>query len=482
MKSPKKRRIIDLLVSAFDKEGFGTGHYVPQEGILWKVRIPFTMPKDQITAELFRKKSGVYNGQLKEIITPSPDRVVPKCVHFGVCGGCRWQHLSYNDQMTHKTTIVLGYFKNLLSVNVKVHPLIPSYSPWNYRNKMEFSFSQNLKGEKFLGLVMMNSKGKVFNLTECHLVDHWFIQALSSIREWWLNSSLDAYHLHKDTGSLRTLMMREGFRTGDRMICLTVSGNPEFALNRDQLDDFVSALKVKITPSEKGKLSIFLRIQQIARGKPTQFYEILLSPPDVIEEKLHIHYKEEIHPLTFKISPSSFFQPNSFQAEQLYSSALEMAQITKDTVVYDLFCGTGTLGICAAPYAKYVVGIELSAEASLDARTNAKDNHLENITILTGDVGSELEKIQKEKTQPFPDIVMVDPPRAGMDKRALQILIDLAPQRIVYVSCNPKTQADNIAELVQHGYVLRELQPVDQFPQTIHIENIALLEKIWISR
>lgn len=477
MKPFKKKRIVNVDIETLNKDGYGVGSFELQPEMQREVEVPFTMPKDKVTANLYRKRSGIYQSQLVDVLQPSEDRIAPRCIHFATCGGCRWQHIPYQYQLEQKQKYVHSCFKDLLHPDLILHPIISCDPPWQYRNKMEFSFSQNLQGEQFLGLIIHNSRGKVFNVTECHLVKSWFVDALKVTREWWVKSGLEAYHLHKDKGSLRTLTLREGFRTGDRMVCLTVSGNPDYALNGEQLKDFVSVICKAIQPPENGKLSIFLRIQQIAKGSPTQFFEMLLHEPDQIRETLYLSHQEEKYELTFKISPSSFFQPNTQQAERLYSLALKMAKITKDSVVYDLFCGTGTLGICAAPYAKYVVGIELSPEGSLDARTNAKDNQLSNITILTGDVGNTLEKIQKEKSHPFPDIVMIDPPRVGMDKKAIQTLINFAPSIIVYISCNPTSQAANIAELVQNGYRLLEIQPVDQFPQTIHIENIALLER-----
>jgi 23S rRNA (uracil1939-C5)-methyltransferase len=479
MTSKRKNRIIDVTIISLNKEGFGIGYHEPQSGIEWKVEVPFTMPGDQVRVNLFRKRSGTYQSQLLEILVPSPERIKARCIHFASCGGCRWQHIPYPLQLDQKVNSIQKCFGDLLTPSVIVHPIIPCDPPWEYRNKMEFSFSQDLSGERFLGLIKQGSKGKVLTLTECHLVKPWFIEALEAVKTWWNSSTLEAYHLHKDKGSLRTLMLREGTRSGDRMVCLTVSGNPDYALNKKQLVDFTTLLKQTISPSNGGKLSIFLRIQQIAKGTPTRFYEMLLNEPDQIRETLYISKEDkDISPLEFKISPASFFQPTTTQAEKLYSHALEMAQITKDCVVYDLFCGTGTLGICAATYAKFVVGIEISPEASLDARTNAKDNHLTNITILTGDVGIVLEQIQKEGTHPLPDVVMVDPPRAGMDEKAIKTLLSLNAKTIVYVSCNPATQALNIQELAKNGYTLISLQPVDQFPQTIHVENIALLKKM----
>jgi 23S rRNA (uracil1939-C5)-methyltransferase len=181
--------------------------------------------------------------------------------------------------------------------------------------------------------------------------------------------------------------------------------------------------------------------------------------------------------LQFNVGPSSFFQPNTTQAEIFYSKAIQLAQIPKDGVVYDLYCGTGTLGICAAQIAKQVVGIELFPDAALDARTNVTNNNLSNVTIMSGAVRYVLKQIQDEGLFPAPDVVMIDPPRPGLDPDAMKHLITLNPQRIVYLSCNPTTQARDVSELLQHGYRLEVIQPIDQFPQTYHIENIVILSR-----
>jgi 23S rRNA (uracil1939-C5)-methyltransferase len=264
------------------------------------------------------------------------------------------------------------------------------------------------------------------------------------------------------------------------MAMLTVSGNPDYALKKHHLESLVDALCKAVQPPDGvGKLSIFVRIQQVGKGMPTNFYEMLLYGPDHISEILHIQLEPKEAPISlkFNISPIAFFQPNTMQAERLYSTALQMADIPKDAVVYDLYCGTGTLGICAAQRAKQVVGIEISPESALDARSNAALNGMKNVTIFSGAVRHVLGSLLQEHNIPAPDVVMVDPPRPGLDPDALKQLVILNPAKILYVSCNPDTQVENIAELIQHGYKITSIQPVDQFPQTYHIENVVVLVK-----
>ena len=316
-----------------------------------------------------------------------------------------------------------------------------------------------------LGLMLAGGRGKVLSLEECHLTAPWFAELLLTVRTWWEESGLRAYHHRSNEGSLRTLIVREGQRTGDKMVMLTVSGNPDFALTKQQIEGFTQVVKGMVPEA-----SIFLRIQQIAKGSPTQFFEIHLSGPDHIQERLHI----DDAVLTFKISPSSFFQPNTLQAEKLYSRALQMADVPPQAHVLDLYCGTGTLGMAWALLAGQVTGVELNPYAVFDAQANAKLNQMSNFQVLCGDVGALLPQLTSGTP---PDLVVLDPPRSGLDSSALKHLIALAPEKILYISCNPNTQAENIHVLAEAGYQLLELQPVDQFPHTVHIENIALLQQ-----
>jgi 23S rRNA (uracil1939-C5)-methyltransferase len=474
-----KKQTVQVRVEALSAKGNGLGSFQRIDGEFCKAEIPFTMPGDTVKAVVSQGRRGLYSAVLENVENPSPNRIQSKCVHFGSCGGCRWQHIPYEMQLRYKEEYIKKCFSSIISSETVVHPIVPCDPPWNYRNKMEFSFSQNKNGDHFLGLILDSSKGKVFNLTECHLINPWVVETLQAVREWWLNSGLKAYKPNTNQGSLRTLTFREGVRSGDRMAMLTVSGDPEYALKSKDLESFVKVIRSKAELQEAGKkLSIFLRIQQIAKGSPTEFYEMQLYGPDHIREELNVSYAAGIAPekFNFTISPSAFFQPNTRQAEKLYSQALKLVGIPLDGVVYDLYCGTGTLGLCSAKLARKVIGIELSYESSLDARTNAKENGCSNIEIITGSVPEVLARIRKEQSHPDPDAVIVDPPRAGLDPLAIQQLRELSPSKILYISCNPATQAVNIAELLTE-YRLTIISPVDQFPQTAHIENIAVLEK-----
>lgn len=436
-------------VQTFSSKGYG---------IADEVEIAHVIPGDQILYELTRKKRLPKKGRLLEIVTPSANRVEPRCAHARTCGGCCWQQMAYEEQLKQKQLRVAQAFHQ------EPAPIIPCEHPFEYRNKMEFTFSENRGGQKFLGLMIAQAEPYVFNLTECHIASPWFAQVLASVRAWWDASGLKAYFPPADAGSLRYLTLREAKRTGQKMAILNVSGNPEFALKRDQLDAFIAAVQ-----SQVGEISLFLRIHQTKKGKPTHFFEMHLAGADHIVEELHLQSKT----LSFKISPISFFQPNTGSAEKLYDTALSF--LPPSSVVYDLYCGTGTLGMAASSRAQHVVGIELSPEAVIDAQENLQRNQITNMTVYQGDVGQVITRLM---SQPFkrPDAVIVDPPRAGLDPLALHHLKNLMPKTIIYISCNPLTQAANVQELLKVGYQLKKIQPLDQFPHTYHIENIVVLE------
>jgi 23S rRNA (uracil1939-C5)-methyltransferase len=473
-----KYRTVDLHINSLSKKGAGIAPYESPDGQTNFVDVPFTMPGDKVSATLMKRRGNVYKAKLEEVLVPSPERIAPRCVHFATCGGCQMQEIPYADQIKYKEQLVLDAFKDLINTETEVHPFIPCDQVWHYRNKMEFSFSSDKAGKKYLGLIMSSTQGKVFNLTECHLSHPWFAEAVKCVRNWWHESGLEAYYMPRNSGSLRNLVLREGVRSGDRMVVLTVSGNPEFALQRHHLESFVAFVRSALEPTNPTcNLSIFLRIHQIGKGVPTNIYEMLLYGPEHIREMLYVKVEpHELRTYNFNVSPSAFFQPNPMQAERLYSVALSLAKVPYDNVVYDLYCGTGDLGICLAKNVKQVVGVEISPDAALDAQQNAKRNECTNVTVITGAVRHVLILIA-ERHLPPPDMVIINPPRAGLDPDSLDQVLQMNAPKILYVSCNPFTQAQNVAELVKHGYKLRALQSIDQLPHTYHIENIVVLEK-----
>lgn len=359
-----KSKEITLTIDSYSKRGHGLGLVEKTQ-----VEVPKTVIGDTLKVILGGRKKGKRAGTLLEILKSSEDRTEPRCVHAQECGGCTSQQITYRAQLRNKENHVKALFAPYPEATF--HPIIPSDTPWHYRNKMEFSFSQNKEGEKFLGLMIARSRGRVLNLTECHLTNPWFADVLKIVRTWWEATTLSAYHPPSDKGTLRTLTIREGKQTGEKMIILTISGNPDYFINNAQLATFKKAL-------ESYHASLYLRIHRIAKGVPTDFYEMSLSGPQTITENYHINNRS----YTFHISPSSFFQPNTHQAEKLIEKALAFASPTPEMLVYDLYCGTATLGIIFAPYVKKVIGVELNPYAVCDAEQNIETNQTKSVSEL----------------------------------------------------------------------------------------------------
>lgn len=471
MKNSKKLCVADIKIEKFSIKGNGVGQIIQDQTN--EAEISFAIPGEVVNAEL-RKRNGRWLGRIKEILEPSSKRIAPRCAHFGLCGGCRWQQMSYDDQLKYKEASVRNIFASMMTQDTIIKPIIGS-SPWHFRNKMDFTFSSDLNRNKYLGLIMDSTKGKVVNVTECFLMNSWFLNALTAVRHWWEGSNLEAYRPLRNTGSLRMLTLREGVKTKDRMVVLTISGHPDFALGSQHLESFVAAIRSAIEISE-GKLSIYLRIQQIEKGLPSNFYEMLLYGARMIEDQFEIRLKDsESTFFKFSYSPSVFFQPNATQAEKVISCAIEYAEINKNNVVYDLFCGTGAFGICASRMAKQVIGIEISPEAADDARKNAFANDCQNVKVISGAVRHVLN--MQDEALPFPDVVFVDPPRQ-FDQLALRQLLDLNPPIILYLASDPQTQIEPLKEFLNGGYNIHLIQPFDQFPHTPHVQNLVLLRKI----
>ncbi len=464
---------LPLTVDHYTYKGEAVAYLQQNENKL-KVILSSGVPGDEVRAVLGRKRRGSCQGFIKEIIRPSPLRTVPRCRHVPLCGGCAWQEMDYAAQLATKQQWVAKLFSDALSPRTVLHPILGCMDPWRYRNKMEFSFSQDAQGTRYLGLMLRGSRGKVFNLLECHLTSTWFANAVQATRSWWESSSLLAYHPHRNTGSLRTLTLREGRHTGSKMAILTISGQPEFALSRPQMLQWAKALSA--TAPKDQPISCFIRIQQAIKGQPTQFYEIHLSGPEFLLEELHLDTQANLAPLTLQISPQSFFQPNTLQAEVLYSRALALAKPDPDAHILDLYCGTATIGMAFARCVQQVTAIELNPYAILDAEANCARNQLENIRLLKGDAGEKLAEVLQEGSRPF-DLIIVDPPRTGLGPKALQTVLQAHAPRLLYIACNPLTQAEEVKTLLAHGYRLEAIQPVDQFPHTPHLENIALLSR-----
>lgn len=399
-----------------------------------------------------RKKRGKKLALLKEILEPSKQRIEPYCDHATTCGGCSWQALSYREQLRIKQKII----EDLFSEFSEVEPICagPQHS---YRSKMQYSFSQDLAGNKYLGLIQKEGKGRVLNLKMCTISDPWFTRILVNARRWFESSQLEAFHTRKNTGSLRELTLRKGHNSDSKMVILTVAGSQ--VPSKVELDRFVEALEID------DSTSVFLLIHSAIKGKKTEFFELHLAGPTILEEKLTVLDKTYL----FSISAQAFFQPNVAMAEKMLCKIIETLPKKAESVV-DLCCGIGTIGICLSGYVKEVVGAEIMAEAVCDARDNIKLNGIENMRVLKSSM-KDFAFCQK------PDCIIVDPPREGIHPNTLKAIAESGAEQISYLSCNPRTQAEDVKVLMEAGYKIKHVFPFDQFAHTPHIENLVILTR-----
>jgi 23S rRNA (uracil1939-C5)-methyltransferase len=428
------------------------------------------VPGDRVRARVIKKKKRYAEAIVEELLVPSPHRVPPRCAHFGTCGGCSWQHLHYEQQLFWKREQVKELFEHLGGFGaLDVSPVLASPQPYFYRNKMEFSFGSNrwLSAEEIesgapvakdfaLGLHVRQRFDKVLDVHECHLQLPVTQLILNRTRELALSGGWSAYDSRKHTGYLRNLLIRTSRHTGEVMVCIVTSRSDEARMGE------MTGVLTGAFPD----VSSIVNIVNSGRSPVAAGQEIILHGPGFISER--------IGELEFQVSPTSFFQPNTLQAERLYGVVRDFSRLDGSETVCDLYCGIGSIALFLAGRARMVLGIEAQPQAVRDAARNALDNGITNCAFVAADA-SAIQDRSLWKEQGRPDVVVLDPPRAGMHEKVTLALAALRPDRIVYVSCNPATQARDV-RLLADSYEIRAVQPVDMFPQTYHIENVVLLE------
>lgn len=430
--------------------------------------IPYGAPGDIVNVKLDKKKKSYAEGHIDSMVRPSEIRVEPVCEHFGSCGGCRWQHLPYDFQVKCKQQQVEDALTRIAKVELPpVSTILPSDNIYAYRNKMEYTFSnkrwltfdQLRSGEQFppnaAGFHIPGAFDKVLDINRCHLQDDLGNRLRNFAKQYAVETGLSFYDLRNNTGLLRTMMIRIA-STGEVMVVMVFGED-----NPEAIAQFMDAIRNQ-----------FPEITSL-------LYVVNLKVNDTIgDQVVHLHsgkeyIEEDMEGLRFRIGPKSFYQTNSKQAYKLYSVARDFAELTGDELVYDLYTGTGTIANFIARNAKKVIGIEYVEDAIKDARINARVNGLDNTEFFAGDMKDVL-------TDEFiaihgrPDVMIVDPPRAGMHEDVVNVILNASPRRVVYVSCNPATQARDLA-LLDVKYRVDAVQPVDMFPHTHHVENVVKL-------
>lgn len=435
------------------------------------VLVKGAVPGDVVDVQVRKSKSKYFEGDVLNLITPSEFRVEPKCIHFGVCGGCKWQNLSYEKQLDIKNDEVFNNIKRIGGFeDFESLPILGAEEQYFYRNKMEFSFSdakwltlaeinsgEEITNKDALGFHIPGMWSKILDLKECWLQEGPSNQIRLAVKKFADENNLDYFDVKNQSGFLRTLMLRQN-SMGEWMVLFQLYR--EEKENREKLFNFL--------------LETFVEIKTLVYAiNPKQNDSIYDLDVQIYHGDGYI--MEDMDGLRFKIGPKSFFQTNYKQALNLYRKTLEFADISENDVVYDLYTGTGTIAQYVARKAKHVIGIESVPEAIAAAKEHAKLNGLDNCEFFCGDM-KDIFTPEFLANHPKADVLITDPPRDGMHAKVVEQILNLAPQKIVYVSCNSATQARDMA-LLKENYTLVKILPVDMFPQTHHVENIALLIK-----
>lgn len=431
------------------------------------------LANETVDAEIYKAKGSFAEAKIAAIISPSSERRQSICSDFGLCGGCSLLHMNYQNQLFWKEKQVREVFERIGKCeNPPVQPCVANEHEYNYRNKMEFSFSEErwltddeigseTTVDRFaLGMHVKGRYDRVMDTKECFIANAATKKAMEIARSFARENKLRVFHPDKcPDGLLRFLVVRNSHHTKEMMINLVTSRYDDKLIK-----EFAERLHNELPETTTVINNINGRRAGVAVGDR----EYVITGSGYITDK--------IGDATYRISANSFFQTNSLQATKLYEVGRTFADLKSDDVLWDLYCGAGTITLFVAPHVKYALGIELAPSAIADAKSNAQRNGLKNVDFIASDIRTALVSDEMLSQYPKPNVLMIDPPRSGMHPDVVKEILELAPERISYISCNPATQARDV-EMLSGMYELRELQPVDMFPQTWHIECVAKLVK-----
>lgn len=436
------------------------------------VFVPGMIPGDVVDVRVVRKRRRYMEGIAVAVTNPSPDRIKPPCRHFGVCGGCRWQHLPYEKQLYYKEKQVRDNLTRIGHFPIpEINPIIGSENEYFYRNKLEFTFSDRrwmtreeiaggteIESSPALGFHIPGIYDKVLDIHECLLLPEPSNAIRNEVRRYAIDRGLKFYYLRNHKGFMRNLILR--ITSGGEIMVIMVMAEDQ-ADAKEEVMNHISARFPEIT---------------------SLWYVINTKHNDSLSDQLPVHYSgngfitETMDEFSFRVGPKSFYQTNSRQAARLYQVVREFAGLTGKENVYDLYTGTGTIACYLASGAASVTAVEYIKEAVEDANINASINNIANAAFIAGDIKDVLgDALFTERGKP--DVIVTDPPRAGMHADVVGAMLRSGASRIVYVSCNPATQARDI-DLLSSAYRVTRVQPIDMFPQTFHVENVVLLEKV----
>lgn len=451
----KKNQILTLTINGMTFAGFGVAHYSGEELSRFAVFIQNAIEGDVIKCRIVKVQKTYAYGIIEEILEPSPARIKPKCGVFEKCGGCVYLNATYEEELRYKTRLAADSFRNETYEYPEVLPCEPSPVTEHYRNKVTYPLSPNGK----FGFYARNSHRCIVN-TECVQQYEEFVPVLKAAENFIEKYKIQPYDELTGKGIFRNLFMRRASETGEISVCAIINADilpfeDKFAEEISKISDVVS---IYINVNKKFGNEILGKVFRCIWGKRK------------ITEKLC--------GLNFNISPAAFFQINKAQTEHLYTYAIDAAEINENDTVLDLYCGIGTITLAAANRrkAKEFIGIEIVPQAIDDAKENAKINGINNVSFYCADA-STVKDVLKKKGSDLPSIIIVDPPRKGLGEETAQSIVDLNPKKVVYISCNPLTQAQDLRVFAENGYKIEFIKPFDMFPRTQHVETICLLLK-----
>lgn len=433
------------------------------------VFVPYCVPGDVVDLQVTKKKHSFMEARVERLVKPSEHRCEPVCKHYGECGGCKWQILPYEDQLRYKQQQIIDNLTRIGKVELpEISPILGSKHIYEYRNKLEFTFSdrkwlswdviraagglEHVDTAYGVGFHIPNCFDKVLDITECHLMPDINNRIRNAIRDFAREHGISFYNEHAHEGQLRTLIIRTNHK-GEVMLIVVWGEAPDMRLMEYLQQTFPKIVSLLYVVNQKLNDTISDQEVHVFAGQD--------------------HIMEQMEDLQFKVGPKSFYQTNTEQAYELYKVAREFAELTGNELVFDLYTGTGTIANFVAHQAKQVIGIEYVPEAIEDAKVNARLNRLDNTLFFAGDM-KDILNADFIAHYGRPDVIITDPPRAGMHEDVVKTILAAEPKRIVYVSCNPATQARDL-NLLDAKYKVTRVQPVDMFPHTQHVENVVQL-------
>ena len=445
----KKNQNYIVDISGLTSEGFGVARI---EG--FTVFVEGALTVEQAEIRIVKVLKNYAFGKLLKVIKASPGRIEPPCGVVKRCGGCQLQHMSYEAQLQYKTQQVKDAIERIGGIfDVTIHDTVGMDDPWRYRNKAQFPVGMD--GDVMIGFYA-NRSHEIIDTPQCAIQDVMNDNVIRTVREFIKKYNVSVYDENTGKGLIRHIVTRKGFRTGEVMVCIVINGDsiPNDKALVEMLASNVGNLKSVVLNVNKEKTNIILGDRNIV----------------VFGEEAIYDYIGEFK---FRISPLSFFQVNPIQTEVLYNKALEYADLQGEETVFDAYCGIGTISLFLSKKARKVYGVEIVPQAIENAKENAKLNGITNVEFIAGESEAVIPELYRKGIKA--DVIVVDPPRKGCDEKLLDVIAKMEPERVVYVSCNPATLARDLKYLSERGYQVREIQPVDMFPQTVHVECIIMM-------